>query len=306
VRKLRACLFATMLAGSLLACHHSQPETHVFGYEPVLRVRGASAVGPVFAVPYDDGYSELIRVWEVERDPLAVWDDYVDALSVFGARLTYSIGACAVEFVESNMVTGYELSAKATRLPPPNSRLTCQAGGRGQVNGKSFGVSVWLGWGQLMTSRSDRVMVVQVQPGAAPGIERVRGTKAPSGTPVPRLNEKRPVGPGDYFGRANNAFEDQQYQRFRLEPKMTLEGQASGRLLGWDFVAVLRVDDAHRALQEFARQLAAGRTRPPPIKARRVLGVGVLQVENLVEAGGGARITSDPSGQWLVLWTESD
>src|SRR5262245_10543606 len=259
--------------------------------------RGTVLVGPVFAQAGQGAQpgSKLV-VLRVDRDPLAAWDDLADQAAAQGIQLTHS-GAC--------QWSGDEVAAVGD--PRPAGAFALQCMDSGATTRATVEAELW-------SSAHGAEMTIDFHPGqppAPPGGELVDPGRAPASAAgqVPHLDRDPIPATGAPFGQETNCFLAG-YRKFRVPPGATVVGGGTTPIhLG--FGAVLAVRDAHRVLEELARQAVPAGT--PQDRAMvtidRVVAAGRpvwhLAID-IQEGGGGCAAWANPEGNAIVLTAHSD
>jgi hypothetical protein len=267
---------------------------------------GSRLVGPVFTSPYGPKVFRSTAVLDVDRDPVAVYDEYAAQARRLGAAAPPS-GATAsvngdVPFGICSAAVVDELGARdvAIDTADPSQARWLHCYGSAVATSAKREITVESVWGG-----PSHHALIDVVPSSEAGTNLFQGT-APARpfSPLPKVTDRSAVThPGAPFGDTNNAFEAG-YRKFRL---------AKGSRVVADFtytaeqlVVVLRVDgSAERVMADYARQLGQGGKTPEVQKLQTPKG-SILMVESGPLGGGGATLVTDPSRHWILIRAGSD
>jgi hypothetical protein len=257
--------------------------------------RNAHLVGAVFDNAAQKSWTAVL---DIDRDPVGVYDNYVDQARRLGVPMPRS-GARRTAGCKPQPNRPERTVCPEFGPPCSSSRtlLTCvgnNAGGRRAP----FAVDISLEWGAETRAAMLTVTHFNGVRDAPP-----LGTESRAAESVIPAPHERPLArmPGRPFGTENDAFE-RGYRRFELEPGSRVIAEAPA--LG---LAILEIaGDATAVLARYATQLATPAT-PPKVAVTRLSGGGsVLSVAYGPEAGGAAALLTDATHKYVMVTWSSD
>ena len=257
--------------------------------------RNAHLVGAVFDNVARKSWTAVL---EIDRDPVGVYDNYVDQARRLGVPMPRSgarrVAGCKPQPNHPERTVSPEFGP-----PCASSRtfLTCDGNNAG---GRRAPVAVDLSikWGA-----ETRVAVLTVTHFKGVRDAPPLGTEQRAAESViPRPRERPTTStPGRPFGTATDAFE-RGYRRFELEPGSRVIVDAPALSL-----AVLEITgDVTKVLSRYATQLATPE-RPPKVTVARLSDGGtVLSVEYGPDGGGAAELLTDAAHKYAMVTWSSD
>jgi hypothetical protein len=301
VRRSRIRLLAIVLCFVVGACGlESHPSSSSAGAGSVLPdgfvvARNARLVGAVFDNATQKSWTAVL---DIDRDPVGVYDNYVDQARRLGVPMPRS-GARRLVGCKPRPNRPERTVCPEFGPPCSSSRtlLTCvgnNAGGRRAP----FAVDISLEWGEKTRTAMLTVTHFNGVRDAPP-----LGTESRAAESViPAPQERTPArNPGQPFGTQNDSFE-RGYRRFELEPGSRVIAEAPALSL-----AILEITgDATKMLSKYAVQLATPAI-PPEVTVTRLSGRGtVLSVAYGPEAGGAAELLTDATHKYVMVTWSSD
>ena len=303
IRRSRALVLVTvLLAGCASTTGDAAPARHAPGTKlsaGYVVPSGSRLVGTVFRLNGASGTSSLALI-DIDRDPLAVYDDLVAQGRRAGTLLP---GSGTAAPYEGPRTCHLNVDNHEAPIGPADAAAATSVDcyGAGVLPDGAGSVVVQTSWGG---SAHHALVETSDNPIAGGGRDDLGDARAPELVPLPKVVDRPLVSePGTPFGSSNNGFESG-YRRFTLEPGSRVVADVDGFTQG--MLVVLRIDgDTREVVTRYARQIGSGGTTP---RVREVATPGghVLSVVNSPEGGGAVFLDTDPSGRWLLIRANSD